>query len=78
MFDLMLGHHGSRTAGNGEENVMKITSLIVISMCKFRQTSGNVTMHNSLILVGKELRDTEGIFCLLLDLFSVMTHSVSG
>ena len=37
-----------------------------------------ITMHNSLILVGKELRDTEGIFCLLLDLFSVMTHSVSG
>ena len=34
-------------------------------------------MHNSLILVGKELRDTEGHFCLLLDLFSVMTHSVS-
>ena len=34
-------------------------------------------MHDSLILVGKELRDTEGHFCLLLDLFSVMTHSVS-
>ena len=38
----------------------------------FRQSSDNQTVHNSLILVGKELRDTEG---LLLNLLSVIIHS---
>ena len=60
---------GGEEGGSGEADIQMHLS----SYCElFRQSSDNQTVHNSLILVGKELRDTEG---LLLNLLSVITHS---